>query len=81
MKLTKEDKQLIMSCLIFTSCVETCADYKPEDSLAMIKLAERIKESEGFNFPDNLEISDFCGEEDYEEVFELAKRMEKEPRN
>ena len=79
MKFTDEQLELIMSTLIFTSCVEACANFTEEQSLEMLNTAIAIKNNLGLDFPEELEISEYaCEDSDvYVQIHETALKLSK----
>lgn len=76
MKFTDDELKVITSSLIFTSCVEACANFDVKDSEVMINIAEKIMKEKKIEFPKNVEIFGFAEEDEYHNIFLKAKALE-----
>ena len=41
---TEDEKKLLVECLLFASCTDICAEWSPERSKDMLKLAKKLNE-------------------------------------
>jgi hypothetical protein len=50
--LTKEEKQIVIDALIFSSCCDICANWNKDYQMKMLKIAKRL----GTNPSENIEL-------------------------